>query len=309
MRWLMARVHELPPDGSLQIMYAIDGRRVTSEETLDHLEGYMGSRPVRIGNAAAAHLQLDIYGELMDSVYLYDKYSSPIGHDAWMSMVRIIDWLCLHWREKDESIWEVRGGRREFLYSRMMCWVAIDRAIRLANRRSLPAPFSHWYETRDTIYRDVYERFWNDARGGFVQFPGATTFDASALLMPLVRFMSPTDPRWIATLSGIRRELVSDSLVYRYRLGESFSDGLTGDEGTFSMCSFWYVERLSRMGDLQKARLCFEKMLGYANHVGLYGEELGPRAQHLGNFPQAFTHLALISAFDLDRRLSMSGYT
>jgi GH15 family glucan-1,4-alpha-glucosidase len=309
MRWIMARCQELEPDGSLQIMYAIDGRPVMPEETLDHFEGYMGSRPVRIGNAAHTHLQLDIYGALMDSMYLYDKYGSPIGHDAWMNVLRLIDWVCGHWREKDESIWEVRGGRQEFLYSRVMCWVAIDRAIRLAQRRSFPAPFSRWYEARDTIYRDIYERFWDPARRGFVQHSGATTFDAAALLMPLVRFVSPTDPRWIDTLRNIEQELVSDSLVYRYRFGESFSDGLTGQDGTFSMCSFWYVECLSRMGDLHQARFVFEKMLGYANHLGLYGEELGPRAQHLGNFPQAFTHLALISAaYDLNRRLSVAGH-
>ena len=309
MRWMMARCQELGPDGSLHIMYAIDGRSALQEETLDHLEGYMGSRPVRIGNAAQTHLQLDIYGELMDSVYLYDKYGSPIGYDDWMNIVRLIDWVCAHCREKDESLWEVRGERREFLYSRVMCWVAIDRAIRLASRRSFPAPLAGWYDARDTIYRDIYERFWDPARRGFVQYPGAATFDASALLMPLVRFVSPTDQRWIDTLRGIERELVSDSLIYRYRLGDGFSDGLTGQEGTFSMCSFWYVECLSRMGDLHKARFFFEKMLGYANHVGLYGEELGPRAQHLGNFPQAFTHLALISAaYDLDRRLSAAGH-
>jgi GH15 family glucan-1,4-alpha-glucosidase len=308
MRWMMARVQELGPGDSLQIMYTVDGRRLKDEETLDQFEGYMGSHPVRIGNAASMHLQLDIYGELMDSVYLYDKYGSPLAHDAWEAVVRLIEWVSDHWREKDESIWEVRGGRREFLYSRVMCWVAIDRAIRLANRRSFPAPLSRWYETRDAIYRDIYERFWNPSRRGFVQHPGTATFDAAALLMPLVRFVSPTDPRWISTLRGIEQELVSDSLVYRYSLDETL-DGLTGQEGTFSMCSFWLVECLSRMGDLQKARLFFEKMLGYANHVGLYGEELGPRAQHLGNFPQAFTHLALISAaYDLDRRLSSAGY-
>ena len=309
MHWMMARCQELEPDGSLQIMYGIDGRHELPEQTLSHLEGYMGSRPVRIGNAASTHLQLDIYGELMDSMYLYDKYGSPIGYDAWMNIVRLIDWVCEHWREKDESIWEVRGRRQEFLFSRVMCWVAIDRAIRLANKRSFPAPLPQWYAARDTIYRDIYDRFWDWTCGGFVQHPGATTFDASALLMPLVRFVSPTDPRWISTLRGIEQDLVSDSLVYRYRLGESFSDGLTGQEGTFSMCSFWYVECLSRMGDLHKARFFFEKMLGYANHLGLYGEELGPRAQHLGNFPQAFTHLALISAaYDLDRRLSVAGH-
>ena len=309
MQWIMARVQELKPDGSLQIMYGLDGRHDLPEETLPHLEGYMGSRPVRIGNAAHVHLQLDIYGELLDSVYLYDKYGSPIPHDAWMNVIRLVDWVAAHWREKDESIWEVRGGRQEFLYSRVMCWVAIDRAIRLANKRSFPAPLSRWYEVRDTIYRDIYDRFWDASRRAFVQHPGASTLDASSLLMPLVRFISPTDPRWVSTLRAIERELVTDSLVYRYRLDDRFSDGLTGQEGTFSMCSFWYVECLSRLGDLPKARFFFEKMLGYANHLGLYGEELGPQADHLGNFPQAFTHLALISAaYDLDRRLSAAGH-
>ena len=310
MGWMMARVQELKPDGSLQIMYGLDGRHELREETLPHLEGYMGSRPVRIGNAAHVHLQLDIYGELLDSVYLYDKYGSPIPHDAWMNIIRLVDWVAAHWREKDESIWEVRGGRQEFLYSRVMCWVAIDRAIRLANKRSFPAPLSRWYDVRDTIYHDIYDRFWDASRRAFIQHPGANTLDASALLMPLVRFISPTDPRWVSTLRAIERELVSDSLVYRYRLDDRFSDGLTGQEGTFSMCSFWYVECLSRLGDLPKARFLFEKMLGYANHLGLYGEELGPQAEHLGNFPQAFTHLALISAaYDLDRRLSAAGHS
>ena len=309
MRWVMARVDELEPDGSLQIMYGIDGRHALPEETLPHLEGYMGSRPVRVGNAAYTHLQLDIYGELMDAVYLYDKYGSPIPHDAWRNIVRLIDWVCAHWREKDEGIWEVRGGRREFLYSRVMCWVAIDRAIRLAGKRSFPAPLARWHDVRDTIYRDIYERFWDPARRVFVQAAGSTALDAASLLMPLIRFVSPTDPRWLSTLRAIEQDLVSDSLVYRYRLGDGYTDGLAGQEGTFSMCSFWYVECLSRMGDLHKARFLFEKMLGYANHLGLYGEELGPQAQHLGNFPQAFTHLALISAaFDLDRRLSVAGH-
>ena len=309
MRWVMARCSELEPDGSLQIMYGLDGRHALPEETLPHLEGYMGSSPVRIGNAAFNNLQLDIYGELMDSVYLYDKYGSPIGYDAWTNVVRLTDWVCANWRRPDEGIWEVRGGRQEFLYSRVMCWVAVDRAIRLATKRSFPAPLARWHETRDTIYQDVFTRFWDPARRAFIQHVGATTLDAAALLMPLVRFVSPTDPRWLSTLRAIEGELVSDSLVYRYRLAGGFSDGLTGEEGTFSMCSFWYVECLSRMGDLHKARFFFEKMLGYANHLGLYGEELGPQAQHLGNFPQAFTHLALISAaFDLDRRLSAAGH-
>jgi GH15 family glucan-1,4-alpha-glucosidase len=309
MQWVMDRAQELEPDGSLQIMYGIDGRHELPEEIVPHLEGYMGSRPVRIGNAAYTHLQLDIYGELLDSVYLYDKYGSPIPHDGWTNVVRLIEWVCAHWREPDEGIWEVRGGRREFLYSRVMCWVAIDRAIRLVNKRSFPAPLARWHEVRDAIYHDIYQRFWNPDLRAFVQYAGASTLDAASLLMPLVRFVSPTDPRWVSTLRAISRQLVSDSLVYRYRLADGFSDGLTGQEGTFSMCSFWYVECLSRLGDLHKARFFFEKMLGYANHLGLYGEELGPQAQHLGNFPQAFTHLALISAaFDLDRRLSVAGH-
>ena len=309
MRWLTDRYRELAPDGSFQIMYGLDGRHSLPEESLPHLEGYMGSRPVRVGNAAFDNLQLDIYGELMDSVYLYDKYGSPMGYDAWTNLVRLLDWLSANWRRPDESIWEVRGGRQEFLFSRVMCWVAFDRAIRLATKRSFPAPLAKWYETRDTIFQDIFTRFWDPARGAFVQHVGATTLDAATLLMPLVRFVSPTDPRWISTLRAIERELVSDSLVYRYRLAGGFSDGLTGEEGTFSMCSFWYVECLSRMGDLHKARFLFEKMLGYANHLGLYGEQLGLQAQHLGNFPQAFTHLALISAaFDLDRRLSAAGH-
>src|SRR5262245_6587253 len=309
MRWVMDRCQELEPDGSLQIMYGIDGRHALPEETLTHLEGYMGSCPVRIGNAAYTHLQLDIYGELLDSVYLFDKYGSPIPYDGWANIVRLIDWVCQHWHEPDEGIWETRGGRQEFLYSRVMCWVAIDRAIRLANKRSFPAPLPRWYEVRDTIYREIYERFWNADLKAFVQHAGASTLDAASLLMPLVRFISPTDPRWISTLRAIATELVSEQLVYRYRLVDGFSDGITGQEGTFSMCSFWDVECLSRLGDLHKARFFFEKMLGYANHLGLYGEELGPQAQHLGNFPQAFTHLALIStAFDLDRRLSAAGH-
>jgi GH15 family glucan-1,4-alpha-glucosidase len=308
MRWVEARCAEPEPDGSLQIMYGIDGRHDLPEEELPHLAGYMRSRPVRIGNGAAKHLQLDIYGELLDAIYLYDKYGAAISYDLWVNVRHLIDWVCANWRRPDEGIWEVRGGRREFLYSRVLCWVALDRAIRLAQRRSFPGPIARWHDERDAIHEDIFARFWDPARRTFVQSPGAKTVDASSLLMPLVRFIAPTDPRWLSTLAAIEDSLVADSLVYRYGFADEFSDGLPPGEGTFSMCSFWYVECLSRTGDLLKARHYMEKMLGYANHVGLYGEELGPRAQHLGNFPQAFTHLALISAaYDLDRRLSASG--
>ena len=306
MGWLEDCCSRVNDDGSLQVLYGLDGRRDLDETTLPHLEGYKGSSPVRVGNGAYDQFQLDIYGELMDSVYLYNKYGEPIHHDLWENLTRMVDWVCEHWHLADEGIWEVRGGRQEFLHSRLMCWVAVDRAIRLAQKRSFPAPLEKWHRTRDAIYRDVFRSFWDSERQAFVQRKGATTLDAATLLMPLVKFISPTDPRWRSTLRAIEADLVDDSLVYRYRLdGDSAPDGLTGEEGTFSICSFWMVECISRGGDLDKARFFFEKMLGYANHLGLYAEELGPSGEHLGNFPQAFTHLALISAaYDLDRRLA-----
>jgi len=304
MKWIEQRCDELNPDGSLQIMYGIDGRHELTEETLPHLEGYMKSSPVRIGNGAHDQLQLDIYGELMDSVYLHNKYGEPISFDLWKNLVRLVDWVCHNWRLEDEGIWEVRGGKKEFLYSRLMCWVAVDRGVRLALKRSFPAPLERWIRTRDEIYREIFTEFWHPGRQAFIQHKGSDSTDASSLLMPLVKFIAPTDPKWLSTLEAIEQDLVDDSLVYRYRTGDAAADGLSGEEGTFSMCSFWYVECLSRAGDLEKARFYFNKMLGYANHLGLYSEELGPAGQHLGNFPQAFTHLALISAaYNLDRKL------
>jgi GH15 family glucan-1,4-alpha-glucosidase len=304
MKWVEKRCEELTPDGALQTMYGIDGRSELPETILSHLEGYEESSPVRIGNAAYQQLQLDIYGELIDSVYLYDKYGEPLSYDLWQELVRLVEWISLNWGRKDDGIWEVRGGAHEFLHSRLMCWVAMDRAIRLSQKRSFPAPVEKWRTIRDRIYHEIYHGFWNQDIGAFVQSKGSTTLDASCLLMPLMRSISPRDPRWISTLKMIQQELVSDSLVYRYNVADAAADGLTGSEGTFCMCSFWNVECISRSGDLPKARFLFEKMLGYANHLGLYAEELGPRAEHLGNFPQAFTHLALISAaYDLNRRL------
>jgi GH15 family glucan-1,4-alpha-glucosidase len=305
MQWLQERVRDAAARESspLQIMYGIDGRADLPEEELAHLEGYMGSSPVRIGNGASTQLQLDIYGELMDSVYLCDKYGLPVYHDGWVEITRNLEWLMEHWDQPDEGIWETRGGRRDYTYSRMMSWVAVERAIRIARQRGLPADLPRWTAVRDSIYEQIMQRGWHPARRAFVQHYDTDVLDASLLLMPLCKFIAPTDPRWISTLDAITAELVSDSLVYRYDV-DAPGDGLAGEEATFSLCSFWWVEALARAGRLDEARLAFEKMLTYANHVGLYSEEIGPTGEQLGNFPQAFTHLALISAaFNLDREL------
>jgi GH15 family glucan-1,4-alpha-glucosidase len=305
MGWLTDRVRESRGrgPGPLQIMYGIDGRADLDEVELTHLEGYRGSAPVRIGNAAATQLQLDIYGELMDSVFLYNKYGKPIYHDTWQELRQIVDWVCEHWDARDEGIWETRGGQQDFVFSRLMTWVAVERAIRIARQRGLPADLVYWSKARDAMYGQIHERGWHPDRQAFVQHLDTDVLDASVLLMPLVKFISPTDPRWLSTLDAIERELVSDSLVYRYNVVAS-PDGLIGEEGTFSMCSFWYVEALTRCGRTDDARLAFEKMLTYANHLGLYSEEIGPTGELLGNFPQAFTHLSLISAaVNLDRQL------
>lgn len=302
--WLERRIHELDDGGALEVMYKVDGSRLDGETLLEHFEGYKQSDPVRIGSSNHGQLQLDIYGELMDSIYLYDKHGSPLSYDLWRGLEQLIEFVCEHWNQPDAGIWEVRSGNRCFLYSRVMCWVALDRAVRLAGKRSLPSPAARWRRVRDEIYLSIYRDFWDEEKGSFVQFRGARALDASALIMPLVKFISPTDPRWLSTLDAIQRELVEDSLVYRYRIGDAFSDELAGQEGTFSICSFWLIEALSRAGELQRARYLFEKMLSYASPLGLFSEQLGARGEALGNIPQAFTHIALISAaFDLDRRL------
>jgi GH15 family glucan-1,4-alpha-glucosidase len=298
--WLKGRLGDDAKRGPLQVMYGIDGRQKLDEVALDQ-----DSRPVRIGNAAYQQLQLDIYGEMMDSIYLSNKYGDSISHDRWQDVQRILAWLEKNWRRPDEGIWEVRGGPREFLHSRLMCWVAFDRALRLAQKRSLSAPLGLWLRTRDEIRADIFKNFWDQDLQAFVQSKGTKDLDAAALLMPLMRFISPVDPMWHSTMKAIESRLVEDTLVRRYEQELTHVDGLPGGEGSFTACSFWYVECLARAGDLQKAQLLFEKLLGYANHLGLYAEELGLNGRHLGNFPQAFTHLALISAATyLDRSLS-----
>lgn len=294
MRWVEKQCRDIGNAGYLRLMYTIEGRKELEESELNHLEGYKNSKPVRIGNAAYTQIQMDIYGELLDSVYLYDKYGETISYDFWKDLSKQVDWVTENWEREDQGIWEVRGGVKPFLYSRLMCWVAIDRAIKIAERHSYPLN-PKWRATRDKIFLSIHEEFWDEDQKAFMQYKGASTVDAATLLMPLIRFISPKDPRWLSTLKKIEEHLVSDSLVYRYRPNEEF-DGLSGGEGTFSMCTFWYVECLAKSGQLNKARLYFEKMLGYANHLGLYSEMLGFQGEHLGNFPQAFTHLGLISA-------------
>ena len=303
--WLTDRFTD-PRDGArgpLRVLYSIDGHDELDEHELDHLDGYRGSRPVRLGNGAADQLQLDIYGEIIDSVYLYDKHGDGVSHDDWMNLVVILDWLRGHWDQPDEGIWETRAGRQNHVFSRLMCWVAIERMIRMARRRGLPGDVAAWTETRDAIYRQIMDRGWNAEIGSFVQRYGSTTLDASVLLMPMVKFCAPTEPRFLSTLDAINDDLVVDTLVFRYDPEDS-PDGLDGDEGTFSMCSFWNVEAMTRAGRLEHARIALEKMFSYGNHLGLYAEEIGLTGDQLGNFPQAFTHLSLISsAINLDRAL------
>ncbi len=290
-------------EGPIQILYGLDGRTSLPERELDHLEGYEGSAPVRVGNSAVKQLQLDIYGALIDAIYLYNKWGRPISSAVWDRVTDGVDWLCANWDQPDEGIWETRAGRKNFLYSRLMSWVAVERAMRLASQRGLPADTVRWGRARDEMYRQVMDRFWSPKYQAFMQHEGEDAMDAALLMMPMAKFIAPTDPKWLQTLELLGRTLVSDSLVYRYDPQRS-PDGLPGDEGTMSICTFWYVEALARAGQLGEARLVFEKMITYANHLGLYAEQLGPTGEQLGNFPQAFTHLALISAaFNLDRAL------
>ena len=296
-------IHERSGEDMLRLMYAIDGQSVIEEEELKHMEGYMGAGPVRIGNAAKDQLQLDIYGELIDTIYIYNKNYAKINYELWQTIQKHITCVVDNWEKPDHGIWEFRNGKKHFLHTRLMCWVAMDRAIKIATDRSFPYPEQEWKEVRDQIYKDIYENFWNEKLGAWEQYKGSDSVDASALLMPLVHFITPDEPRWIATLKVIEEKLSTDVLIYRYDNTEE-QDGLSGEEGTFNMCSFWYIEALAKNKETDKALEYFEKMTGYANHLGLFSEQIGKKGEHLGNFPQAFTHLALISAaLELDKQL------
>jgi GH15 family glucan-1,4-alpha-glucosidase len=304
-RWLRDRVAERQggTSGPLNIMYRIDGSSDLIEEVLDHWDGYRGSAPVHIGNGAADQLQLDIYGEAMDSLWFADQRGLEAGHEGWLAIGQLLDWVAENWDQPEEGIWETRGGRKDFTYGRVMSWVALDRGIRLALSNGRPAPLDRWRAARDAIYHQVMERGWNPQRQAFVQSYDTAVLDASLLRMSTTGFIAATDPRWLSTLTAMDGELVTDSLVYRYD-PEASPDGLRGSEGTFSLCTFAYVDCLARSGQVEKARLTFEKMLTYANHLGLYAEEIALTGEQLGNFPQAFTHLALIdAALTLDQQL------
>lgn len=301
--WLAHRAAKAGTKGQLHVMYSMDGSKAPKETELKHLAGYGGSRPVRIGNGARDQVQLDIYGELLDSVYLTNKYGEAISHDGWQSVTNIVNYVCKNWNKPDAGIWEIRDKPRHFLHSRLMCWVAVDRAIRLATKRSLAAPFADWIKARNDLHDDIWENFWDEDLGHFVQSKGSKELDGSMLLMPLMRFVSASDPKWLSTLDAIGETLNDDGMVFRY-LND---DGLPGEEGAFAACSFWYAECLARAGRTYEARIVFEKVLHFANHLHLYAEEFSPRGEPMGNFPQAFTHLALISAaFHLNREHHIS---
>ena len=300
MGWLQQRCRG--SGGLLQPLYGIDGRKLLLETELSHLSGYRGSRPIRLGNDACELLQFDLYGAVLDAAYLHNKYGAPLDYDMWQSLRTILRWLSENWRQPDAGTWGVRGDREDFVSSKVFSWVALDRAIRLAHQRGLPAEEEIWSGQRDAIYEEVMEKGWNAEKESFVQHYGSDALDASLLLMPVMQFVGPTDPRWLATLDGIQNELSHDALVDRYKAADADSSS-TGEE-TFSVCSFWVVECLTRAGRLEEARLALEKMFSYANHLGLYAEKIGSSGEALGNFPYALTHLSLIAAASrLDRAL------
>lgn len=304
MKWVQNLFHQFHGEKELQPLYKLDGSDAFKTQLIPHFEGYHKSYPVVIGNDALSQLQLDIYGEFIHAFYLCDKYVFPIAHETWLHISNHIQWLTHNWKRKDYSIWESQGKPQDFLYSRLMCWVAFDRAIKIADFRSFPYPET-WIKIRNEIFQSIYKDFWNEKKGAFIQHKRGRNVDASCLLMPIMKFISPKDPQWLSTMKCIEENLVTDCLVYRYKPSQGTLFGLEKGEGTFSACSFWFIECLSQSGQLQKAQLYFDKMLSYANHLGLYSEQLGFRGDQLGNFPQAFTHLALISAaYDLNNRLN-----
>jgi alpha,alpha-trehalase len=290
----------IPRKKHLQIMYTLEGKSFLPEERLEHLEGYRGSRPVRVGNAAFDQTQLDIYGEVLDAAHLYHVRTRQHIPDSWWDDIQFMAERTVEgWREPDNGIWEVRGGPRHFLYSKLLCWVALDRAVRLAGRSHPKADVSRWKKERDEIREKILREGYNERVGAFTQYLGGDALDASALIIPQTGFLPPTDERVKSTVEKIRERLTSHGLVYRY-LNE---DGLPGGEGTFALCSFWLVDNLALQGRVEEARELFERIIAYASDLGLLSEEIDPAGDELlGNYPQGFSHLALIrSAINISR--------
>lgn len=301
--WLTARIHEAPEDEPIQALYGIHGERELTERTLDHLAGYRDSQPVRVGNGAHDQRQLDVFGEVLQTVFDYAEELDDLA-GTWDDLLPLMDWLVEHWREPDEGIWEVRGGRKHFVYSKAMSWVAFDRAIRLAEAYGLPGDVETWRAEREAVREQVLERGVDEARGCLTQHYDTDELDAANLRLPLFGFLSPADERSAATLDATQADLTVDGLVHRYR-PLATEDGFDSYEGSFSVCSFWLVDNLVLQGRTEEAWLAFEKLLTYANHVGLYAEQIGSHGRPRGNFPQAFTHIGLIhSALALDKALT-----
>jgi len=320
MEFITDRLKDKNPDGSLQIMYTIHGERIFPEKELTHLDGHKGSKPVRIGNGAIDHIQLDIYGELMDCIYLGQKFGKPLSYDTWVTVRDLVDFVVAHYNDPDLSIWEVRNKERHFTYSKIMLWVAIDRGLRLADKRSLPCPQRNkWLEARDELYEQIMQKAWNPEKKFFAQsYDDLDVLDSAVLIMPLVFFSTASDPRFRSTLDAIlespeRGGLTANNLVYRYNTAKS-DDGVGGEEGTFCLCTLWCIEALTRVGEFDQAALqrsirMFEDFLQYTNHVGLCTEEISPSGEGLGNAVQGFTHVTLISAaFNLSRTMKRRGF-
>jgi len=316
MDFIFERLKHKNPDGSLQIMYTIHGGKIFPEEELLHLDGHKSSKPVRIGNGAIDHIQLDIYGELMDCIYLSQKFGRPLSYDTWVAVRELVDYVVTICNEPDLSIWEVRNKHRHFTYSKIMLWVALDRGLRLADKRSLPCPHrNEWIAARDELYEQIMHKAWNKDLQIFGQsYEEANVLDSSVMIMPLVFFMNPSDPRFLSTLKAVLRSperggLTSNNLVYRYDVNKT-DDGVGGEEGTFCLCTLWTIEALTRAGEYDKSMLAkavsmFEDFLQYPNHVGLCTEEISTSGEGLGNAVQGFTHVTLIStAYNLSRTMA-----
>jgi GH15 family glucan-1,4-alpha-glucosidase len=291
--------------GHLQIMYGIDGRRDLVERQLDHLSGYLGSRPVRVGNGAVGQLQLDVYGEVLETADIWRR-RHEMTDGTWRVLRGLVEWVSQHWQLPDSSIWEVRGEVRHYVFSKVMSWVALDRGVRMAEELGLDGDTAAWRSSRDAIHAEILERGWSESRQSFLQAYDDDALDAAALAIPMVRFLPWSDPRVVATVRTIARELTDSDreLVYRYRN----ADGLEGEEGAFSICTFWLAQALAMTGDRDRAERLFRRMLGHANHLGLYSEEIEPASgRFLGNFPQGFTHIALINCATVFSRLDRRG--